>query len=100
MRGGLRIPGIDKACTQIHPLTLRWTWREREWADGFLGSMGVSSSTLPHGHRTCPGLLGVMDDLLAEYTKQLYSAGAKTNMLLAWLRQNLSCSQLPALHDV
>lgn len=62
--------------------------------------MGVSSSTLPHGHRTCPGLLGAMDDLLAEHTKQLYSAGAKANMLLAWLRQNLSCSQLPALRDV
>lgn len=41
-----------------------------------------------------------MDDLLAEHRKQLYSAGAKANMLLAGLRRNLSCSQLPALRDV
>lgn len=46
--------------------------------------MGVSSSTLPHGRRTRPGLLGVVDRTHeAEHTKQLYSAGAKANMLLA-----------------
>lgn len=69
---------------------------KQEHADGFLGPLGMSSGTLTHRHKTCPGLLEVVGGFLAEHRKQLYSAGLRANLTPCVCSQFAESELVPA----